>query len=175
MFIDEAYSLGNEEKKDIYSKEALDTLNQNLSEKAGQFVCIIAGYPDELEKCFFSVNEGLKRRFTFKYTIDKYNPSELAEILLKKIKDSNWKCCETLTLHILSNTIKDKYDQYPNFAGDMETLLFHIKVAHGYRIFGKHPIYRKIINLEDIIEGHKLFINAREQDKKKMHITNMYI
>ena len=31
MFIDEAYSLGNEEKRDSFSKECLDTINQNLS------------------------------------------------------------------------------------------------------------------------------------------------
>jgi len=31
LFIDEAYSLGNPEKKDIFSKECLDTININLS------------------------------------------------------------------------------------------------------------------------------------------------
>jgi Holliday junction resolvasome RuvABC ATP-dependent DNA helicase subunit len=33
LFIDEAYSLGNNDVDDSYSKECLDTLNQNLSEK----------------------------------------------------------------------------------------------------------------------------------------------
>lgn len=176
MFIDEAYSLGNEEKKDIYSKEALDTLNQNLSEKAGEFVCIIAGYPDELDKCFFSVNEGLKRRFTFRYTIDKYNSKELSEILLKKIKDSGWFCDEeSITLETLTKFINDKYSDYPNFGGDMETLLFHIKVAHAYRIFGKHPSYRKKITISDIKEGHKLFMLARESDKKGTSHLTMFL
>jgi hypothetical protein len=31
MFIDEAYSLGNPEKRDSFSKECIDTINQNLS------------------------------------------------------------------------------------------------------------------------------------------------
>ena len=43
LFIDEAYSLGNgDTKKDSFSKECIDTLNQNLSENKGKFVCIIA-------------------------------------------------------------------------------------------------------------------------------------
>ena len=33
LFIDEAYSLGNSEQRDSFSKECIDTLNQNLSEK----------------------------------------------------------------------------------------------------------------------------------------------
>ena len=32
LFIDEAYSLGNPEGRDMFSKECLDTLNQNLTE-----------------------------------------------------------------------------------------------------------------------------------------------
>ena len=32
LFIDEAYSLGNSEKRDSYSKECLDTINRNLTE-----------------------------------------------------------------------------------------------------------------------------------------------
>jgi len=52
LFIDEAYSLGNAELRDSFSKECIDTLNQNLSERR-DFLCIIAGYKEELEKCFF--------------------------------------------------------------------------------------------------------------------------
>src|SRR5438093_1618571 len=49
LFIDEAYSLGADDKRDSFSKECIDTLNQNLSENRSKFICIIAGYPDELE------------------------------------------------------------------------------------------------------------------------------
>lgn len=43
LLIDEAYSLGNEELRDSFSKECIDTLNQNLTEGKSNFVCIIAG------------------------------------------------------------------------------------------------------------------------------------
>ena len=58
MFIDEAYSLGNKEQRDTFSKECIDTINQNLTERR-DFLCIIAGYRKELNKCFFAYNPGL--------------------------------------------------------------------------------------------------------------------
>ena len=59
MFIDEAYSLGHKEGRDSFSKECLDVINQNLTENR-DFLCIMAGYEKELEKCVFSLNPGLK-------------------------------------------------------------------------------------------------------------------
>ena len=88
LFIDEAYSLGNNDVDDSYSKECLDTLNQNLSEKKNQFLCIIAGYKNALEKNFFAYNEGLRRRFPFTYTIEEYTPNELKNIFLGMLEDS---------------------------------------------------------------------------------------
>ena len=52
LFIDEAYSLGNTDKKDTYSKECIDTINQNLTEKkstrteleCGLFIVIRFGF-----------------------------------------------------------------------------------------------------------------------------------
>ena len=86
MFIDEAYSLGNVEGRDIYSKECIDTINQNLTENKSKFICIIAGYKSDLEDCFFSVNKGLGRRFAIRYTIDGYGGDDLFQIFKKIVK-----------------------------------------------------------------------------------------
>ena len=83
LFIDEAYSLGNEEGKDIYSKECIDTITAFLSENRQDFVCIIAGYKKALRQCFFKYNAGLERRFPWSYTIDPYNDIELKLIFEK--------------------------------------------------------------------------------------------
>jgi SpoVK/Ycf46/Vps4 family AAA+-type ATPase len=180
MFIDEAYSLGAGksagEKGDSYSKECIDTLNQNLSERAGEFVCIIAGYADELEKCFFSLNEGLNRRFTFRYTIDKYNNKELANIFCKKINDSNWKLDTNKTFtNDLNSFIKTNYKYFPHYAGDIETFVFHTKIAHGKRIFGNLPNERKIINFKDIEEGFELYKSARELKNDNINSFSMFV
>ena len=69
LFIDEAYALSSNDSKDPYGKECLDTLNFNLSENKKKLIVIIAGYPDQLDKCFFSYNPGLERRFPFRFKI----------------------------------------------------------------------------------------------------------
>jgi hypothetical protein len=91
LFIDEAYSLGAQDGGDSFAKECIDTINQNLSENKKKFICIIAGYPDELEKSFFGYNPGLHRRFPFRYSIEGYSSKELSQIFVKKLNDANWR------------------------------------------------------------------------------------
>ena len=123
LFIDEAYSLGNNEGRDTFSKECIDTINQNLTENKKNLLCIIAGYKESLEKCFFAYNEGLARRFTFRYDIDKYSPQELKLIFIKLIEEINW----SLDSNINYDFFKSNYDKFKHMAGDMETLLFQLK------------------------------------------------
>ena len=61
LFIDEAYSLGDPDKKDHYSREAIDILVAYLTEQKENFVCVLAGYKQALDECFFNFNEGLER------------------------------------------------------------------------------------------------------------------
>merc|ERR1711998_495315 len=49
MFIDEAYSLGNSEKRDSFSKEAIDMINQYLSERKNEFMLIVAEYENMID------------------------------------------------------------------------------------------------------------------------------
>jgi SpoVK/Ycf46/Vps4 family AAA+-type ATPase len=90
LFLDEAYSLGSADKKDTYSKEAIDMINQYLSERKGEFMFIIAGYEDDIENCLLSYNKGMKRRFQSHFKINGYNAEELTEIFLQKISEFNY-------------------------------------------------------------------------------------
>lgn len=177
LFIDEAYSLGNSDKKDTYSKECIDTLNQNLSENKNNFLCIIAGYSDELERCFFAYNEGLRRRFTFKYTIDNYTSEELVQIFIKKVNDCEWKLCDKLFKEnnkTLLNFIKDNLINFENYGGDMETLLLNCKISHSMRVFGKHPRERKILTYEDIMDGYKSYLSCKNKESDTTSYISMY-
>ena len=160
LFIDEAYSLGNGDK---YSKECIDTLNQNLTEKKTQFICIIASYKDSLEKDFFSVNEGLRRRFPFTYNIDKYTPTELAKILMLKIEKNNWKLDNKISFDQIDEFMKINYDKFPNYGGDIETLFLKIKVAHSLRTIGNLPSSKKYLSIDDINEGLNTYMDNKSQ------------
>ena len=172
LFIDEAYSLGNPEGRDSFSKECIDTLNQNLTEKKSNLLCIIAGYKDALENCFFSYNEGLSRRFTFRYTINPYTAKELKEIFLKMINEIGWTINEE---NIPLEFFSDNYDSFKNMAGDVETLIFNCKIEHSKRVFCK-PEERKKLNYEDIKKGFEIFSKNRGVKKEKNEVwKNMFI
>jgi len=72
LFIDEAYALGNPEKRDSFAKECIDTLCEALSDNKDNLMVIIAGYEKELKECFFAYNHGLESRFTCRFNTDDY-------------------------------------------------------------------------------------------------------
>jgi hypothetical protein len=162
LFIDEAYGLGNPEGRDSFSLECINTINQNLSERR-DFLCIIAGYADALEKCFFQYNEGLKRRFTFKYDIAEYTSDELMEIFLMKVKLSDWKIEES-SKPKLKDLFKKNRRHFPNFGGDIETFLLNCKVTHGKRVMHLTNEHKKILTIADLELGIKSLITNRNHD-----------
>ena len=161
LFIDEAYSLGSEDGKDSFSKEVIDTLNQNLSEKKDSLLCIIAGYKDSLDKCFFAQNEGLRRRFPFVYTIEKYTADELCQIFKKMVTDMSWNADQ-----VPLKFFEDNYSLFTNMGGDVETLFFMVKIEHGKRVLFK-PDDKKKINIQDLENAFKIFKLNKESKKSK--------
>jgi hypothetical protein len=184
LLIDEAYSLGNPEGRDNFSKECLDTLNQELSENKGKFICIIAGYKDALDNSFFRYNEGLKRRFPFRYEIEKYNAEELTSILFKKIEEygfygihkiSLWK--PQFTKLQLLNLIKENYKFFVNQGGDMETLFLNAKIAQNKRVFLLSKEHKDKLLLIDIKISIEKFIqnNKSKNNNDDFLMRSMYL
>lgn len=170
LFIDEAYSLGNPEGRDSFSKECIDTLNQNLTEKKNQLLVIIAGYKDALDRCFFSYNEGLRRRFPFVYTIEKYKPSEMTNILIKMINNlgSEWQI--NVDNKIIDTFFEKNIKLFPNSAGDIETLVFNIKIEHSKRVFcyPSDSDVRKNISKEDLYNAFEIYKNNKEKKDEQI-------
>lgn len=157
LFIDEAYSLGNS-KKDIYSKECIDILNQKLSDNKKKLVCIIAGYPEELENYFFSSNPGLTRRFPFRFKINNYTHTELLNIFINKINKLNWKLDVNTDL---VNFFKINISHFKYFGGDIDTFIQDLKYSHSRRVVCSHPSEFKIITNTDINNAFDKFKNRR--------------
>jgi len=175
LFIDEAYSLGNEEGRDSFSKECIDTINQNLTEKKNQLLVIIAGYKESLDNCFFSYNEGLRRRFPFVYNLDNYKANEMSLILKKMIKDmgTNWDIrCDIVFLNKFFE--KNKLS-FINSAGDIETFVFNIKIEHSKRVL-YYPLgssYRKKITSADIEKAFNIY-KENKKIKEESFINTLY-
>ena len=160
LFIDEAYQLGNPEDKDSYSKECLDAINQALTENGENFICIIAGYKDSLDNSFFSKNEGLDRRFPYKFTLNKYSHDELKKIFSQKCYENKW----THDIFNLPKNLKFKEN-----GGDMEKMFHFAKINHTRRVINLNNFKRKHLTKEDIEKTYKFFEN------KENNINNIYL
>jgi SpoVK/Ycf46/Vps4 family AAA+-type ATPase len=170
LFIDEAYALGNTESNDSFSKECIDTLNQNLSERR-DFLCIIAGYKEALDTCFFKYNEGLRRRFTFRYDLKKYTHLQLKQIFELKVKNGGFeidynKNNNKEDKEIIINLFKKKYNYFPNNAGDIETLFLNCKISHSRNISNFSVENKNLLTNQDILDGFDNFIKEREYKNK---------
>jgi SpoVK/Ycf46/Vps4 family AAA+-type ATPase len=170
LFVDELYSLGPGQKdRDSYSKEAIDVINLFLSEHKNDFCFIGAGYKEDIEKCFFSVNQGLKRRFQWYHEIDDYNDDDLVEIFLKMVKEINW--INNVPKPELVSMFKEQKELLKDGGGSCENLLSKIKICHSMRVFGKESNYKFVIVKEDITDAFNLIkkYNTTKQPPEKTY------
>ncbi len=166
LFIDEAYSLGNSEKRDSFAKECIDTICETLSDYKSNIMVIIAGYKEELEECFFSYNKGLSSRFPWRFETDDYNSNELKDIFIKKVHDIEWK----VTPELKNSWFENKMDYFKYYGRDMETLLSKIKIAHSRRVFCNSS-EKKYITIEDLNNGFEKF-KENKIDKNNNFLKN---
>lgn len=178
LFIDEAYSLGNTEKRDSFSKECIDTLCEALSDHKDNWMVIIAGYEKELNDCFFNYNEGLNSRFVWRFKLDAYEPHELKAIFEKKVNENDWSVVDELPVSWF-----EKHKNYFTFFGrDMETLFAKTKIAHSRRVFCLPEACKTKITMEDLEKGFEMYIQNDEVKERKeragetkMMMSNIYL
>ncbi len=89
LFIDEAYTLVKQGASNDFGQEAIDILLKRMEDRKGEFVVIVAGYPDEMD-LFLNSNPGLKSRFTHTFVFEDYTPDELIEIFEKMISKEDY-------------------------------------------------------------------------------------
>jgi hypothetical protein len=175
LLIDEAYSLGDGSDKDTFSKEAVDLLTSYLSEHGTEFICVIAGYKEALEKRFFSINEGLARRFTIHYEIKPYEGLELQAIFAKTVSDGGWNIADDTAAP--TEFFNEHKDDFPSFGGDMLNLFASVKKAHSRRLLAirtkaELDLNRRQISHSDLLSGFTAFkdCNGYKKDDKKDEI-----
>ena len=168
LFIDEAYALGNSEKRDSFAKECIDTLCEALSDHKDNLMVIIAGYEHELKDCFFDYNQGLDSRFTWRFKTDEYDHNDLHQIFLKKVIDIGWQLDDKS--QITSEWFKKNKDYLKFYGRDIETILAKTKIAHSRRIFcGPEDEKRKIL-LKDLENGFKMFLKNEDVKNRKNNL-----
>ena len=163
LFIDEAYSLGNSGHEDSYNKECIDTLTSLMEKYKGKVIIILGGYKQSMEDALLKYNEGLARRITFTITIDGYSAQQLGQIFVHMVKnisvDDLW--TTTLSTSYLTTFFNKNMSAFPHYGGDIESLLFHIKLIHGTRLLHAPLTSRKCVNKEDLLNGFQDYLINR--------------
>lgn len=168
LFIDEAYALGNREKKDSFSKECIDTLCEALSDHKDNLMVIIAGYEKELKQCFFNYNPGLDSRFQWRFHTEKYNAQELFEMFQSKVKKIGWQLEPHAEMNV--SWFEKRKECFAFYGRHMEVLLSKVKICHGKRVFCRPADEKKKITLQDLENGFAMFSeneDVKKRNKKK--------
>jgi SpoVK/Ycf46/Vps4 family AAA+-type ATPase len=164
LAIDEASSLASgADSNDSFSKQALDTLNRALTEHADEFICILCGYKDEIERNILSSNPGLRRRFSIVFNVDGYNSEELRQIAMLKL--SQKKICLDENVKLSASLFSKEL--FPNFAGDISLFIDKIINSHAKDVFGK--MTKNLVSQKSVDCGYKLYL---EQHKAKNNVDD---
>ena len=94
LFIDEAYSITENDHRDSYGRECLTELTKALEDYRNDLVVIVAGYTEPMDK-FFESNPGLKSRFNTFIEFEDYNAEELEQILELMCKNNDYVLSES--------------------------------------------------------------------------------
>lgn len=179
LFIDEAYALGNPEKRDSFAKECIDTLCEAASDNKDDLMIIVAGYEKELKESFFSFNQGLDSRFTWRFKTDDYSGDDLYKIFVKMVKDIGWEIDDNSG--ITSDWFKKNKDCFKFFGRDIETLLSKVKIAHSRRVFCRPETEKKHLTSKDLDRGFEIYLmnediksKKEEEDRKRYLYSTLY-
>tara|TARA_B100001093_G_scaffold519947_1_gene611615 strand:+ start:435 stop:1754 length:1320 start_codon:yes stop_codon:yes gene_type:complete len=171
LFFDEAYALGGDDKLDSFSQSIIDILNPYLSQNKNDFILIIAGYKDDIDKRFFKGNQGLKSRFNLWLKMEEYKSDELEEIFIKKVIDSGW---EIEKKNIPKNFFEKNKKYFKYFGRDIENFLTKCKTAHAKRVLFLDQEEKRKISKNDLKEGLNKFIENNNDNNNNL-TNHMFI
>lgn len=163
LFIDEAYSLVNDESHFDYGNEAISTLLKAMEDYRGQFCVIFAGYKNELEN-MISINPGLKSRIQFNLDFENYTRDELDQIFDLMIKKTKYSIEENAKERILDLLEYKKRDARFANAREVRNILEQVIMNANVR----NPM-ETLINVDDI-DKYLNYYNIKIPKNKKTNL-----
>ena len=148
LFIDEAYGVaqggkGSNTMFDQYGVEALNTLVGFLDKQIGQIVVVVAGYARDTDLYFFGANEGLARRFPFRYYLTSFTADQLTTMLLTRLfattpATERHQLGDDATWAYVHNSLDElnKKGYLPNQGGDIQNLASVAQIYFNTNIKG---------------------------------------
>ena len=155
LFIDEAYSITENDHSDSYGRECLTELTKALEDYRDDLVVIVAGYTEPMNH-FFKSNPGLKSRFNRFIVFDDYSPDELEDILTLMCENNDYFLSEEARKRIKQGLIKQVATKDEYFANGrmVRNLYDDIVMNHAKRVVEiEEPSYEVLseITTEDFL------------------------
>ena len=117
LFIDEAYTLAKGEND--FGQESIDTLLKAMEDQREDFVVIVAGYSEPMNR-FLESNPGLKSRFNKSIIFEDYSPNELLDIFELFCKLNDMKLSSDARDNLIQYLSKLNNEKSENFANGRE-------------------------------------------------------
>lgn len=147
LFIDEAYSLARGGEKD-FGKEAIDTLVAHMENNAQDFVCILAGYPNEMEY-FLSLNPGLTSRFPFRLNFLDFTTDELLNIAKQMVAMREYKLTKEAAWKLRTILLKVNHESSEHFSN---ARFIRNLIEQSIRMHATRMLYKKEVSTDDLIK-----------------------
>ena len=141
LFIDEAYSITENDHSDSYGRECLTELTKALEDYRDDLVVIVAGYTEPMER-FFESNPGLKSRFNTFIEFPDYSVEELEKILISLCDNNDYVLDENALIVIRGFLEESSSKKDENFANGrlVRNLYDDLVMNHARRVVNiKNP------------------------------------
>lgn len=152
LFIDEAYSITENNHSDSYGRECLTELTKALEDYRDDLVVIVAGYTEPM-KVFFESNPGLKSRFNTFIEFDDYNENELYYILNRMCKKNDYILSEIAIQKIkdiLNEKVVNKDEQFAN-GRLVRNIYDDLVMNHARRVVNiKNPNLKELMEITEV-------------------------
>lgn len=148
LFIDEAYSITENDHSDSYGRECLTELTKALEDYRDDLVVIVAGYTEPMNK-FFDSNPGLKSRFNTFIEFEDYRAEELEEILITMCRNNDYALSEKLKINIRSFLEKQVTNKDENFANGrmVRNIYDDLVMNHARRVVDIENVSREELSI----------------------------
>lgn len=137
LFIDEAYSITENDHSDSYGRECLTELTKALEDYREDLVVIVAGYTKPMQ-IFFESNPGLKSRFNTFIEFADYNDEEMFNILESLCNKNDYRLDDGLKVAIreyLKILIENKDANFAN-GRLVRNIYDDLVMNHAKRVIG---------------------------------------
>lgn len=161
LFIDEAYALAAYEGSRDFGEEAIATLVKALEDDRDEFVCIMAGYPVEMDR-LIATNPGLQDRIGFYIDFPDYNPAELCDVFTLFARQNDLKVSKTASeeIHrIMERIVAAKSPDFSN-ARLVRKIFERVRMDHLLKVGGKTIKVESIRRVFESSDLQKLIVAA---------------